>query len=244
MQEALVIIPTYNERATISAVITEVMALGDAFSVLVVDDGSPDGTADTVRALANSLPARVHLLSRPGKMGLGSAYLEGFRWGLTHDFNHFCEMDGDLSHRPADLARLLEHSKAQGTRMVIGSRYVKGGRIENWPLHRQMISRGAATYARWTTGVPMQDPTSGFVCYHRQVLETLDLSAIRFGGYGFQVEMKFLAWQAGFSWAEVPITFRDRTQGASKLSGTIMREAMLGIPALRLRRTRKSGPHT
>ncbi len=236
MQNALVIIPTYNERASIGSVITRVMHLAETLAVLVVDDGSPDRTEEVVRRLADQFPGRVHLLCRSNKLGLGTAYLAGFRWALARGYQHICEMDGDLSHQPEDLLRLFDCQTRSGVQLVIGSRYVPGGRIEKWPLPRRLISRGAATYARWTTGLPMRDPTSGFVYYHRSLLEALNLSAIRLCGYGFQVEMKFLAWKAGFSWAEIPITFRDRTLGASKLSGTIIREAVLGIPALRFRR--------
>jgi dolichol-phosphate mannosyltransferase len=234
---ALVIIPTYNEKENIEAIIGAVMALDEPFHVLVVDDGSPDGTAQIVRDLqhARDFGPRLHLLERQGKLGLGTAYIAGFRWGLERDHEFFFEMDADFSHNPADLPRLLEKCRNGGADVAVGSRYCAGGKLENWPFDRIFLSRGASVYTEMILWMPVSDPTAGFICYRRKVLETIDLDKIRFVGYAFQIEMKFAAYTLGFKVREVPITFKDREKGQSKMSLKIIREAMLGVLQMRWR---------
>jgi len=231
----LVIIPTYNERENIEAIIRAVFDLPEPFHVLIVDDGSPDGTAGIVRSLQSAFPERLHLLERPGKHGLGTAYIAGFRWGLQRDYAHFFEMDADFSHNPKDLARLLAKCRDEGADLAVGSRYVRGGKVENWPADRIILSYGASLYAQMILWMPVHDPTAGFICYRRKVLETIDLDRIRFVGYAFQIEMKFAAYTLGFKVREVPITFKDREKGQSKMSLRIIREAMLGVLQMRWR---------
>jgi len=234
LADSLVIIPTYNEAENAGRIIEAIMALEQPFHVLVVDDGSPDGTADIVRSKQSLFPGRVFLLERKGKLGLGTAYLEGFRWGLLRAYEYLFEMDADFSHAPADLLRLRQ-ACVDGADLVVGSRYVKGGRLENWPLDRIILSYGASLYVRMITWMPVKDPTAGFICYRRRVLETIDLDKIRFVGYAFQIEMKFASWMLGFRVEEVPITFTDRVIGTSKMSKGIVKEAVFGVIQMRLR---------
>lgn len=234
---AIVIIPTYNERENIEAIIGAVFSQPEPFHVLIVDDGSPDGTAQIVKNLQQSEPytSRVHLLERKGKLGLGTAYIAGFRWGLSRGYEYFFEMDADFSHNPADLVRLLEKCRHEGADVAVGSRYCQGGKLENWSTDRIILSRGASIYASLILWMPVSDPTAGFICYRRAVLDTIDLDKIRFIGYAFQIEMKFAAHSLGFKVKEVPITFKDREKGQSKMSLHIIREAMLGVLQMRWR---------
>lgn len=233
---ALVIIPTYNERENAEAIIRAVFALEEPFHVLIVDDGSPDGTAQIVRDLQkNEFSGRLHLLERSGKLGLGTAYIAGFRWGLERGYEYFFEMDADFSHNPADLLRLLAKCRDEGADVAVGSRYCSDGRVENWPLDRIVLSYGASLYTRCILWMPVADPTAGFICYRRKVLETMDLGNIRFVGYAFQIEMKYGAYSLGFQVKEVPITFKDREKGQSKMSLHIIREAMLGVIQIKWR---------
>lgn len=233
---ALVIIPTYNERENAEAIIRAVFALKEPFHVLIVDDGSPDGTAQIVRDLQkNEFSGRLHLLERSGKLGLGTAYIAGFRWGLERAYEYFFEMDADFSHNPADLLRLLAKCRDEGADVAVGSRYCSDGRVENWPLDRIVLSYGASLYTRCILWMPVADPTAGFICYRRKVLETMDLGNIRFVGYAFQIEMKYGAYSLGFKVKEVPITFKDREKGQSKMSLHIIREAMLGVVQIKWR---------
>ncbi len=224
----LVIIPTYNERENIVRMIPTVLGQPCNFHVLIVDDGSPDGTAALVREAMHQNPGRVHLLERAGKQGLGTAYIAGFRWALEREYETITEMDADFSHHPDDLVRLLDCVQA-GADVAIGSRYIAGGGVTNWPTNRVLLSRYASLYVRLITWMPIRDTTAGFVCYHRKVLDALDLEKIRFVGYAFQIEMKFAAWKLGFRLAEVPINFADRVAGASKMSKGIFREAAVGV---------------
>lgn len=227
---SLVIIPTYNERDNIREIVPLVLAQGERFELLIVDDNSPDGTGAIADELARGHP-RVHVLHRPTKAGLGPAYVAGFRWALARDYDLIFEMDADLSHDPADLPRFV--AAIATCDVVLGSRYVPGGGVSNWPLPRRLISQGGSLYARLWLGVPIRDLTGGFKCFRRQVLETLDLDTIGSGGYGFQIEMTYRAIQAGFRVREIPIVFTDRTVGRSKMSRRIFVEAMLMVPRLR-----------
>ena len=230
----LVIIPTYNEKENISAMIDKVFSLPEPFEMLVIDDGSPDGTAAIVKERQQEFPATLHLLERSGKQGLGTAYLTGFRWGLDNGFDYICEMDCDFSHNPDDLLRLYQ-AAAEGNDVVVGSRYVQGVNVVNWPMKRVLMSYYASAYVRAVTGMPVRDATAGFVCYSAKLLRTMDMDAVEMKGYGFQVEMKYTAWKLGFRIKEVPIIFTERTQGASKMSGGIFREAFFGVLKLRFR---------
>ncbi len=230
----LVIIPTYNERENIEAIVRAVFSLAESFHVLIVDDGSPDGTAQIVRDLqAGAYAGRLHLHERSGKLGLGTAYIAGFRWGLERNYDYLIEMDADFSHNPADLPRLLAKCRNDGADVAVGSRYCRGGYVENWPWERHFYSRGGSLYTRLITWMPVSDPTAGFVCWRRKVLETIDLDKIHFVGYAFQIEMKFAAWELGFIIREVPITFKDREFGVSKMSLKIVREGILGVLQMR-----------
>ena len=233
---ALVVVPTYNEADNIEAVVEQVMHLPDRVELLVVDDGSPDGTADLLKAERERHPERVTLIERTGgKQGLGSAYLRGFRHALKHGYECVCEMDADLSHDPADLPRLIAPVRSGDADLAIGSRYAGGVRVINWPLRRLVISYGAGVYTRAITRLPVKDVTAGFKCFHRRVLAALDLGRIGSDGYSFQIEMKYRAWRAGFTLKEVPIILTERTEGQSKMSRAIMREAALKVWELRLR---------
>lgn len=235
MSDSLVIIPTYNEKENIVKMLQTVFALPHPFHVLVVDDGSPDGTADLVRAQQQLHPDRLFLLERSGKLGLGTAYIAGFNWGLARTYHYFFEMDADFSHNPNDLLRLYDACAKQGGDMSVGSRYVRGGKLENWPWDRILLSYGASLYVRLVTFMPVKDPTAGFVCYTRPVLAAIDFTKIRFIGYAFQIEMKFATRQLGFRIREVPITFIDRVEGNSKMSKGIIKEAIVGVLQMRWR---------
>jgi len=230
--DKLVIIPTYNEKENIEKIIRKVISLEGGFHVLIVDDGSPDGTAGIVKKLQESLAEEVHLVERSGKQGLGTAYIFGFRWALQRGYQYIFEMDADFSHNPDDLLRLYD-ACVQGADVAIGSRYVKGGRVVNWPWERIFISKGGAFYTQMITFMPVKDPTAGFVCYRRKVLEEIPLSKVRFIGYAFQIEMKYRAWKLGFKIKEVPITFIDRLEGMSKMTKGIVKEAMYGVWKIR-----------
>jgi len=230
--EKLVIIPTYNEKENIEKIIRKVFSLPGDFHLLIVDDGSPDGTGDIIRSLQQSFSGRLHLLERSGKLGLGTAYIAGFKWALQRDYQYIFEMDADFSHNPEDLPRLYE-ACAKGADMVVGSRYTKGGKVVNWPWDRIFISRGGAMYTKMITFMPVDDPTAGFVCYNRKVLSAIPLDKVHFVGYAFQIEMKYRAWKLGFKIGEVPITFQDRKEGVSKMSGSIIKEAMYGVWKMR-----------
>ncbi|MBQ2019751.1 MAG: polyprenol monophosphomannose synthase [Rikenellaceae bacterium] len=231
----LVLIPTYNERENVSAMIDKVFSLPVEFDILVIDDGSPDGTADIVRERQKDYPDRLHLLCRKGKLGLGTAYLAGFRWGLERDYDYIIEMDCDFSHNPDDLPRLVAAAE-EGADVVIGSRYVQGVNVVNWPMSRLLMSYCASIYVRTVTGMPVHDATAGFVCYSRRVLERMDLDKVEMKGYGFQIEMKYSAWKLGFKIREVSIIFIDRVLGQSKMSSSIFGEAFFGVMKLRLRK--------
>ncbi len=227
--EKLVIIPTFNEKENISDILHAIFALQKGYHILVVDDNSPDGTASIVKLLFNTFPQQLFILERPGKQGLGTAYIHGFQWALQNGYRFIFEMDADFSHDPADLERLYEACKMDGADVAVGSRYVPGGKIENWPADRHIYSKGGALYTRILTGMPVKDPTAGFICYTAKVLETINLNAIQFIGYAFQIEMKFAAWKLGFTIKEVPIVFRDRKKGNSKMSKNILKEGVLGV---------------
>lgn len=227
--EKIVIIPTYNEKDNITAIITAVMNLNLGYHILVIDDGSPDGTAQIVKDLMLKYPAQLFIEERKGKLGLGTAYIHGFKWCIARSYNFIFEMDADFSHNPNDLERLYKACKDDCGDVAVGSRYVPGGRTENWPWDRQLYSRGGSMYTRLLTWMPVNDPTAGFVCYKRKVLETINLDAIMFVGYAFQIEMKFASWKLGFKIVEVPITFIDRKIGISKMSKGIIKEGVWGV---------------
>ncbi len=229
MSDSIVIIPTYNEKENIENIIRAVFSLDKAFHILVVDDGSPDGTADIVKEMQREFSDALHIEERTGKLGLGTAYIHGFRWSLRNGYDYIFEMDADFSHNPKDLVRLYKACAEDGADMSVGSRYTKGGKVENWPFDRIFLSYGASVYVRLITWIPVKDATAGFVCYTRKVLETIDLDKIQFIGYAFQIEMKFATYSLGFSIKEVPITFTDRVEGVSKMSSGIVKEAILGV---------------
>ena len=224
----IVIIPTYNEKENITAIINAVIVLGNQYHVLVVDDGSPDGTADIVKELMQLHTDKIFIQERKGKLGLGTAYIHGFKWALENQYDYIFEMDADFSHNPLDLDRLLAACE-NGADVAIGSRYVQGGATENWPLDRLIYSKGGSLYTRMITGMPVKDPTAGFICYKNKVLAAMQLDHISFIGYAFQIEMKFASWRLGFKLKEVPITFIDRKIGTSKMSKGIIKEAVLGV---------------
>lgn len=235
MSEGLVIIPTYNEKENVEKIIRKVFSLPRAFDVLIIDDGSPDGTADIVKSLIPEFPGRLHLEQRKGKLGLGTAYIHGFKWALDHGYEYIFEMDADFSHNPEDLIRLHD-ACLKGADVAVGSRYVKGGKVENWPLGRVLMSYYASVYVRMVLWLGIHDTTAGFKCYKRKVLETIDLDNIRFVGYAFQIEMKYTAKKLGFKVVEVPITFVDRKEGYSKMSGSIFKEAFWGVIQMRFKK--------
>jgi dolichol-phosphate mannosyltransferase len=230
--DKLVIIPTYNEKENIERIILKVLSLAGGFHILIVDDGSPDGTAQIVKNLQQSYPEQLHLLERSGKLGLGTAYIAGFKWGLSKGYEYIFEMDADFSHNPDDLIRLYQ-ACVHGADVAVGSRYTRGGKVVNWPWDRIFISKGGALYTRIITWMPVKDPTAGFICYTRKVLSTIPLDKVQFIGYAFQIEMKYRAWKLGFKIEEVPITFIDRKEGQSKMSKGIVQEAMYGVWKMR-----------
>ena len=230
----LVVIPTYNEIDNISAMIDKLFSLEGQFDLLVVDDGSPDGTAQVVIKRQAEFPERLHLIQRKGKLGLGTAYLTAFRWALERDYDYIFELDCDFSHNPDDLERLYA-AALEGNDVVVGSRYIKGVNVVNWPMSRLLLSYFASKYVRLITRMPVKDATAGFVCYSREALERIDLDAIQMNGYGFQIEMKYTAWRLGMKIKEVSIVFTERQEGASKMSGGIFGEALFGVMKLPLR---------
>lgn len=235
MSDALVIIPTYNEIENISNIIDAVMRLDDRFDVLVIDDASPDGTQDAVREKMSQYPERVHLETRTGKLGLGTAYIHGFRWALDRGYGYIIEMDADFSHNPEDLPRLYHECRDRGADVCVGSRYISGVNVVNWPMGRVLMSYFASVYVRTITGMPLHDSTAGFVCYRSEVLRTLHLDRIRFKGYAFQIEMKFKSYFKKFRVVEIPIVFVNRRLGTSKMNSSIFGEAIFGVISLKLR---------
>ena len=231
--EKLVIIPTYNEKENITNILHAVFNLNEGFHILVIDDGSPDGTAQIVKDLQVKFPGQLFIEERTGKLGLGTAYIHGFKWAIAKGYNFIFEIDADFSHNPNDLPRLYNACKNEGADLAVGSRYVKKGGVVNWPQNRIALSKGASLYTRMITWMPVKDPTAGFVCYKKEVLETINLDQIRFVGYAFQIEMKFAAWKLGFKIKEVPIIFQDRTHGVSKMNKGIVKEGIIGVLKLR-----------
>lgn len=234
MNDGLVLIPTYNERENAELIIRKVFSLPKALDVLVIDDGSPDGTAAIVRGLQAEFPGRLFLEERPGKQGLGTAYIHGFRWALARGYGYVFEMDADFSHNPKDLLHLYHACAVDGYDVAIGSRYIQGVNVVNWPMERVLMSYYASWYVRFVTGMPIRDATAGFKCYTARVLRAIDLDNIRFVGYAFQIEMKWRAYQLGFRIKEVPIIFTDRTRGTSKMSKGIVKEAFFGVLQMKL----------
>ena len=233
--DSIIIIPTYNEKENIENIIRAIFSLEKCFHILVIDDGSPDGTAAIVKRLMESeFSEQLFLLERSGKLGLGTAYITGFKWSIEHEYDYIFEMDADFSHNPNDLPRLYAACADEGYDLAIGSRYVSGVNVVNWPMGRVLMSYFASQYVRFITGFKVHDTTAGFKCYKRRVLETIDLDAIRFKGYGFQIEMKFTAYKCGFKIKEVPVIFVNRVEGVSKMSGGIFGEAFFGVMRLRL----------
>lgn len=233
-KETLVIIPTYNEANNISELIGQVLDQDENIDLLIVDDGSPDGTADLVKEAQNKFGKRLHLIERSGKLGLGTAYVEGFKYGLEKGYSYICEMDADFSHNPDDLPKLIAEVKSGNADVAVGSRYAKGISIINWPLSRLILSYSANLYARFITGLPIFDTTAGFKCIHRKVLEGISVDKIRSNGYAFQIELHFRAWQAGFTLKEVAIIFREREEGVSKMSKSIVWEAIWRVWTLKI----------
>jgi dolichol-phosphate mannosyltransferase len=227
--EKIVIIPTYNEKENIGKILSAIFSLNQGYHVLIVDDASPDGTADIVRDFQQLYQGRLFLEERTGKQGLGTAYIHGFKWGIKRGYDFIFEMDADFSHRPSDLEKLYNACKYHGADVAVGSRYIPGGKIENWPWDRRFYSKGGAFYTKLITWMPVNDPTAGFVCYKKEVLQTINFDQIRFVGYAFQIEMKFAAWKLKFKIEEVPITFKDRKDGTSKMNRGILKEGVLGV---------------
>ena len=232
--DSIVIIPTYNERENIENIIRAVFGLEKTFHILIIEDGSPDGTAAIVKTLQQEFPDRLFMIERKGKLGLGTAYITGFKWALEHSYEYIFEMDAGFSHNPNDLPRLYEACAVQGGDVAIGSRYVSGVNVVNWPMGRVLMSYFASKYVRIVTGLPIHDTTAGFKCYRRQVLETIDLDHIRFKGYAFQIEMKFTAYKCGFKIIEVPVIFINRELGTSKMNSSIFGEAVFGVIKLKV----------
>ena len=232
--DSIVIIPTYNERENIENIIRAVFALEKVFHILIIEDGSPDGTANIVKTLQQEFPERLFMIERKGKLGLGTAYIAGFKWSLEHNYEYIFEMDADFSHNPADLPRLYKACAEEGADVSIGSRYVSGVNVVNWPMGRVLMSYFASRYVRLITGLPIHDTTAGFKCYRREVLQTIDLDGIRFKGYAFQIEMKFTAYKCGFKIVEVPVIFINRELGTSKMNSSIFGEAVFGVIKLKM----------
>ena len=235
MSDSLIIIPTYNEKENIEKIIRKIFSLEKSFHILIVDDGSPDGTGKIVKNLQTEFSDGLHIEERAGKLGLGTAYIHGFKWALERDYQYVFEMDADFSHDPKDLIRLYNANANKGGEVAIGSRYVKGVNIVNWPMSRLLMSFFASKYVKIITGMPIHDSTAGFKCYKRIVLETINFNKIQFVGYAFQIEMKFKAWKYGFKVVEVPVIFTDRTEGTSKMSGGIFFEAGIGVIQMKLK---------
>lgn len=242
MADSVVIIPTYNEKENIEDIIRKVFSLEKDFHVLIVEDNSPDGTADIVKKLMQEFPQRLHIEERKGKLGLGTAYIHGFKWSLNHGYDYIFEMDADFSHNPEDLPRLYEACAKQGADMSIGSRYITGVNVVNWPMGRVLMSYFASKYVQFITGLNIKDTTAGFKCYTRKVLENINLDNIRFTGYAFQIEMKFTASKMGFNIQEVPIIFTDRTRGESKMNMSIFKEAIFGVISMKIKSLFKKYP--
>ena len=238
MDSKVVIIPTYNEKENIEKIIRAVFALEGGYHILVIEDGSPDGTAGIVRGLQSEFPERLFMIERSGKLGLGTAYITGFRWAVGQGYDYIFEMDADFSHNPADLPRLYDACAKDGADLAIGSRYCNGISVINWPIGRVIMSYYASVYVRSVLGMKVYDTTAGFKCYSRKVLETIDLDKVKMKGYGFQIEMKYSAYKLGFKIREVPVIFVDRTEGTSKMSSSIFGEAFWGVMGLRLRKIR------
>lgn len=236
MKENLVIIPTFNEKENIERIIRKVFSLEKEFDILIVEDNSPDGTAAIVKGLIPVFPNRLYIEERKGKLGLGTAYIHGFKWALERDYQFIFEMDADFSHNPEDLIRLHSACAEKGADIAIGSRYIKGVNVVNWPMGRVLMSYFASSYVRTITGMKIMDTTAGFKCYRRALLSTIDFDKIKFTGYAFQIEMKYTAWKLGFKIIEVPIIFTDRTEGESKMSRGIFKEAILGVIQLRFKK--------
>jgi dolichol-phosphate mannosyltransferase len=234
MNNAIVVIPTYNEKENAEAIVRKVFSLSEPFDLLIVDDNSPDGTAEIIRKLQQEFPGRLFMEERKGKLGLGTAYIHGFKYALKKGYDYIFEMDADFSHNPEDLIRLYNACAKEGYDVAIGSRYIQGVNVVNWPMNRVLMSYFASAYVRMITGMPIQDATAGFKCYTRKVLETIPLDDIKFIGYAFQIEMKFLAYKYGFKIKEVPIIFTDRTKGESKMSKGIIKEAFLGVVRMKI----------
>ncbi len=230
---ACVIIPTYNEIENIEKIIRKVFSLPGDFHILIIDDGSPDGTGKKVIALQNEFSDQLFIIERNGKQGLGTAYIAGFKWSIAHKYDYIFEMDADFSHNPDDLLGLHQAVHEDGYDVSVGSRYVKGGKVENWPLERILISRGGSAYVRFITWMPVKDCTAGFICYKRNVLESINLDDVKYIGYAFQIEMKYKAWRKGFKIKEIPITFIDRKEGQSKMTKGIVKEAIMGVWKMR-----------
>ena len=235
MSDSLIIIPTYNEKENIEKIIRKIFSLEKSFHILIVDDGSPDGTGNIVKALQTEFSKKLHIEERTGKLGLGTAYIHGFKWALKRDYQFIFEMDADFSHDPNDLIRLYNVNAIEGGELAIGSRYVSGVNIVNWPMMRLLMSFFASKYVKFITGMPIHDSTAGFKCYKRIVLETIKFDKIQFVGYAFQIEMKFKTWKYGFNVVEVPVIFTDRTEGTSKMSGGIFFEAVLGVIQMKVK---------
>ena len=235
MSDSLIIIPTYNEKENIENIIRKIFSLEKSFHILVVEDGSPDGTAKIVKNLQNEFNDSLYIEERSGKLGLGTAYIHGFKWALNHDYQYIFEMDADFSHNPDDLIKLYNACYKQGGDVSIGSRYVNGVNIVNWPMSRLLMSVFASKYVKLITGMPINDATAGFKCYKRKVLETINFNKIQFVGYAFQIEMKFKSWKYGFNIVEVPVIFTDRTEGDSKMSSGIFMEAIFGVIQMKLK---------
>jgi len=235
MSNTLIIIPTYNEIENIEDILRLVFGLEKLYHVLVVDDGSPDGTANIVKELQQEFPGKLHIEERTGKLGLGTAYIHGFKWALTHDYSYIIEMDADFSHPPNSLIDLYNACEIDGADVAVGSRYISGVNVVNWPMIRVLMSYFASVYVRWVTRIHVRDTTAGYVCYHRRVLERIDLNKINFVGYAFQIEMKFTAWRLGFKIDEVPIIFTDRKKGQSKMSSSIFKEAIFGVLFMKIK---------
>ena len=235
MSDSLIIIPTYKEKENIEKIIRKIFSLEKSFHILIVDDGSPDGTGNIVKDLQTEFAEKLHIEERTGKLGLGTAYIHGFKWALKRDYQFIFEMDADFSHDPNDLIRLYNVNAIEGGELAIGSRYVSGVNIVNWPMMRLLMSFFASKYVKIITGMPIHDSTAGFKCYKRKVLETINFDKIQFVGYAFQIEMKFKAWKYGFNIVEVPVIFTDRTEGTSKMSGGIFFEAVLGVIQMKVK---------